>query len=75
MADNLAALGQGRIDVLVLQALVRKLVEKGVLSREDVEALLFDAATRLDVLGSPQTPQSARSMVESDLAPAFLGDG
>lgn len=61
------------IDVLILQALVRKLVAKGLLSLDDVRALLFEAATRLDVDGSQQTPQAARVMVEESLAPAFLG--
>jgi hypothetical protein len=74
MVDRLAALGHGEIDTLILQALVRKLVAKGVLTPDDVRALLFDAATRLNVVGSPQTPQAARTMVEEDLAPAFLGD-
>lgn len=74
MSGHSPVSGQGRIDTLVLQALVRKLVEKGVLSREEVEALLFDAATRLDVLGGAQTPEAARSMVAGDLAPAFLGE-
>lgn len=61
------------IDVLILQALVRKLVAKGLLSPDDVRALLFEAATRLDIDGSQQTPQAAREMVEESLAPAFLG--
>lgn len=61
------------IDVLILQALVRKLVAKGLLSADDVRALLFEAATRLDIDGSQQTPQAAREMVEESLAPAFLG--
>ncbi|MDT3381902.1 hypothetical protein ACETRX_32970 [Labrys portucalensis] len=61
------------IDVLILQALVRKLLAKGLLSADDVRALLFEAATRLDIDGSQQTPQAAREMVEESLAPAFLG--
>ncbi|MDZ5453444.1 hypothetical protein [Labrys sp. ZIDIC5] len=61
------------IDVLILQALMRKLVAKGLLSPDDVRALLFEAATRLDIDGSQQTPQAAREMVEESLAPAFLG--
>ncbi|MDQ0469920.1 hypothetical protein [Labrys wisconsinensis] len=73
MSERLAALGHGEIDTLILQALVRKLVAKGVLTPDEVRALLFEAATRLDEVGSEQTPQAARSMVEEDLAPAFLG--
>jgi hypothetical protein len=68
-----ASLGHGEIDFLILQALVRKLVAKGVLSPEDVRALLFEAATHLDLVGSDQTPEAARIIVEEDLAPAFLG--
>jgi hypothetical protein len=73
MIERLATLGHGEIDILILQALVRKLVVKGVLSADDVRALLFDAATRLDLVGSGQTPQAAHIIVEEDLAPAFLG--
>ena len=73
MAEKLARLGHGAIDALILQALVRKLISKGLLSADDVRALLVDAATRLDLLGSEQTAQAARTMVDEDLAPAFLG--
>jgi hypothetical protein len=72
MMGKPAALGRGEIDTLILQSLVRKLVEKGVLSPDDVRALLFEAATRLDLVGSEQTPQAAHIMVEEDLLPAFL---
>lgn len=73
MIEKTAPLAHREIDVLILQALVRKLVVKGVLSPEDVRALLFDAATRLDLVGSDLTPEAARVLVEEDLAPAFLG--
>ena len=66
-------LAHGELDALILQALIRKLIKKGVLSSDDVKALLFEAATRLDLVGSEQTPQAARIMVMEDLAPAFLG--
>ncbi|MGJ4859681.1 hypothetical protein [Labrys sp. La1] len=72
MSESPIASEQG-IDVLILQALVRKLVAKSILSPDDVRALLFEAATRLDIDGSQQTPQAAREMVEESLAPAFLG--
>jgi len=65
--------GRGNIDALVLRALVRKLVAKGLLSEDDVHALLFDAAKRMNEVGSGQTDQAARSMVNEDLAPTFLG--
>jgi hypothetical protein len=73
MIEKAASLGHGEIDVLILQALVRKLLAKGVLSSDDVRALLFDAATRLDLVGSDLTPEAAQIIVEEDLAPAFLG--
>lgn len=73
MIEKSAPSGHGEIDRLILQALVRKLVAKGVLSSDDVRALLFNAATHLDLVGSEQTPQAARIMVEEDLVPAFLG--
>lgn len=73
MVEKVAPLAHGEIDVLILQALVRKLVAKGVLSPDDVRALLFEAATHLDVVGSDLTPEAARILVEEDLAPPFLG--
>jgi hypothetical protein len=73
MMKKAAPLAHGEIDVLILQALVRRLVMKGVLSPDDVRALLFDAATRLDLVGSDLTPEAAHVIVEEDLAPAFLG--
>lgn len=74
MTERLTPPGHGEIDTLILRALVRKLVAKNVLSQGDVRDLLFDAATRLDVVGSEQTPQAARTIVEGDLAPVFLGE-
>lgn len=47
MIEKLAPLAHGEIDTLILQALVRKLVVKRILSPDDVRALLLDAATRL----------------------------
>jgi hypothetical protein len=75
MIAKAAPLAHGEIDVLILQALVRKLVVKGVLSPDDVRALLFDAATRLDLVGGDLTPEAAHVIVEEDLVPAFLGSG
>ena len=66
-------LAHGELNALILQTLVRKLIEKGVLSPDDVRALLFEAATHLDLVGSEQTPQAAHIIVQEDLAPAFLG--
>lgn len=73
MIEKFAPPGHGEIDTLVLQALVRKLVVKGVLSPDDVRALLLDAALGLDLVGSELTLEAAQVIVEEDLAPAFLG--
>lgn len=75
MAEKLAPIGHGEINALILQALVHKLIAKNLLSTDDLRELLFDAATRLDVDGSPQTPQAARIIVEEDLMPAFWRGG
>ena len=73
MVGRFTALGHGEIDSLILQALVRKLVAKNILSSDDVRGLLFEAATHLDLVGSKQTPQAAQIIVEEDLVPVFLG--
>ena len=73
MTEKVASLAHGEVDVLILQALVRKLIEKGVLSPDDVKTLLFEAVTRLDLVGSELTPQAAHIIVQEDLLPAFLG--
>lgn len=73
MVEKAAALAHGEIDVLILQALVRKLVAKGVLTPDDVRALLFEAAKGLDLVGSELTTEAAQIIVQEDLAPAFLG--
>jgi hypothetical protein len=75
MAEKAMSIGHGEIDALILRALVRKLVAKGVLSPEDVRAMLFDAAKDLDLVGSELTPEAARIVVEEDLVPAFLSGG
>jgi hypothetical protein len=73
MIEKATPLAHGEIDVLILQALVRKLVVKGLLSPDDVRDLLFEAATHLDLVGSDLTPEAAHVVVQEDLAPAFLG--
>jgi len=73
MIEKASPLAHGEIDVLILQALVRKLVAKGVLSPDEVRAVLFEAATHLDLVGSDLTPEAANVIVEEDLLPAFLG--
>jgi hypothetical protein len=72
--DTPGETGHGEIDALILRALVRKLIAKGVLSPDDVRALLFEAATHLDLVGGDLTAEAARTVVEEDLAPAFLGN-
>jgi len=66
-------LAHGQIDVLILRALVRKLVKKGVLSLDDVGTMLLEAAKNLDLVGSELTPEAAQIIVQEALAPAFLG--
>ena len=63
----------GRGQIVRPLELGQELVAKGVLSPDDVKALLFEAATRVDLVGSEQTSQAAHIMVQEDLAPAFLG--
>lgn len=70
--ENLSS-GPRPMELLVLRALVRKLVERRVLSPEDVRSLLEDAAGAFDVVGGELTPEAARNLVEEDLAPLFLG--
>jgi len=72
MIERLAPLGHGEINALILQALVRKLIAKNLLSADDVRDILFEAAIRLNLDGSPQTPQAARTIVEEDLMPVFF---
>jgi len=74
MIEKAVPSAHGQLDALVLRALVRKLVVKGVLSPEDVRALLFDAAKGLDLVGSELTSQAAHIIAEEDLVPAFLGN-
>ena len=40
MIEKIASLAHGEVDVLILQALVRKLIEKGVLSPDDWAAAI-----------------------------------
>jgi hypothetical protein len=72
MAGKALPLGHQDIEALILRALVRKLIVKGLFSPEDVRALLLDAARGLDDFGGTLRPEAARRMVEEDLAPAFL---
>lgn len=73
--DKPTPLAHGEIDVLILQALVRKLIAKGVLTPDDVRSMLFEAAKNLDLVGSELTTEAANIIVQEDLAPAFLGGG
>lgn len=67
------SLGHGALEPLIVRALVRKLVGKGVLTPDDVQSLLTEAAEHLAVIaGSDLTVEEAKSMVGGDLA-SFLG--
>jgi hypothetical protein len=57
----------------VLRSLIRKLVEKNVLTAEDVRDFLEDAARHLE-LGGSITPEFAKDLVREDLLPKFLGE-
>lgn len=48
-----------KIDDLILEALVRKLLEKGILSEEDLRAVLLEAVTRLDHTTGPSAADIA----------------
>jgi hypothetical protein len=63
MIKKAMSFGHGEIDVLIVQALVRKLVAKGVLSPDDVRSLLLDAAKGLDLVGSELTAEAAHIIV------------
>jgi hypothetical protein len=66
MVEKAAPPGHGELDALILQALVRKLVVKGVLSPDDVRALLLDAAKGLDQVGSELTSEAAHIIAEEE---------
>jgi hypothetical protein len=53
---------------LILRALVRKLVAKGVLSPEDVRSLLYDAVQGLDIVVTADSTRKAANeiIVERD---------
>jgi len=66
-------LGHRDIQPLILRALVRKLIEKGLLSQDDVRALLLEAVEGLDIVGGNLTPRAAGDIVNEDLIRPFLG--
>jgi len=73
MTGSGMTLEHGEIQPLILRALVRKLVVKGVLTPDDVQTLLFDAAKESTLaVGNDLSPQAARQMVEEELLPLFL---
>ena len=71
--ESTPGLGNVALEALILRAVVRKLVAKGVLSSDDVRRLLMEASEQLTtVIGNDLTVQEARSQVEGDLA-SFVG--
>jgi hypothetical protein len=66
-------LGNAALEALILRAVVRKLVAKGVLTPDDVRGLLIESAEQLTtVVGNDLTVQEATSVVKGDLA-SFTG--
>lgn len=67
-------LGNTALEALILRAVVRKLVTKGVFTPDDVRGLLVEAAEQLttDAGSDDLTVQAATSIVQGDLA-SFLG--
>jgi hypothetical protein len=72
MDDDMAPPGHGEIDTFILQALVRRLIAKGLLTTDEVRATLFDAASHLKMFGTPITTATAQDYVEDELVPVFL---
>lgn len=72
MMEEDLPLGHRDIEPLILRALVRTLVAKGLLSKDDVRALLFEAARGLNIVGGTLTPQATQYIVNEDLIRPFL---
>lgn len=68
-------LGHDQNTDLILRMLVRRLVEKGVLSPDEVRTMLIEATRGEDLVGDQLTTEAATAIVDGDLIPAFLGDG
>jgi len=59
-----ATIDDGDVEALILRSLVKKLVEKGLLSKADVRALLLDAVKGLDiVVHNPVTTTASNDFV------------
>ena len=63
------------LEPLILRALVRRLVERKILSKSDVEALLVDAASRVDIYGGHLTKGATDEIVKSELLASFFDPG
>lgn len=59
MVETSTSFGRGEVDALILEALVRRLLAKGVLSQDDVRTLLLDAVTHLDRQTRASAPGAA----------------
>ncbi|TQM12290.1 hypothetical protein FB548_2223 [Pseudoxanthomonas sp. 3HH-4] len=57
---------------LILQNLIRTLLDKGLLSEQDVHDLLSMAAERIDIVGDELTRPAAHAIVRASLLPAIL---
>ena len=60
------------LEPLILRALVRRLVELKILSKSDIETILTDAASRVDIYGGHLTKQATGEIVKSELLASFL---
>lgn len=60
------------LEPLILRALVRRLVEMKILSTNDVEAILTDAASHVDIYGGHLTKEATGEIVKSELLASFL---
>ena len=57
---------------LILQNLIRKLLERGALSEQDTRSLLLMSAENIDLVGDELTRPAAQAIVQSHLLPAIL---
>lgn len=57
---------------LIVQNLIRTMVNRGLLSEQDVQNLLSTAAEHIDIVGDELTRPAAHAIVRSSLLPAIF---